>query len=313
MTRILTLLLAAVVSSSAYAQSETDIKDMNVIPFADPYILYENGIYYLYGTYNDSGIPVVVSDDMKTWRWPDGKTDHMALDKNDSYGDWWFWAPEVYHIGDRYIMYYSSQEHICVAEAASPLGPFKQKVKSPMRRNKGIDNHLFIDCDGTPYLYWVHFNSGLEIWTARLEEDLTTIIPGSEKLCIKTSQAWEMAWPSVNEGPYVLEHKGIYYMTYSANSYESPAYGIGLATAKSPYGPWSKYEGNPILQFYDSMEGVGHHAFFKDAKGKNRIIFHSHNKAGQIHPRILHICRYRIKNGKIIISKKYFTPEMETL
>ena len=54
----------------------------------------------------------------------------------------WFWAPEVYKIGDRFIMYYSAEEHICMAEASSPLGPFVQKEQKPMREHNGIDNHL---------------------------------------------------------------------------------------------------------------------------------------------------------------------------
>ena len=100
-------------------------------------------------------------------------------------------------------------------------------------------------------------------------------------------------------------------MTYSANCYESPSYGFGVATSSSPEGPWVKYEGNPILQFYNSLEGVGHHAMFKDAKGKDRIVFHSHNRPGELHPRIIHIGKFRIRKGKVIISDKFITPQMK--
>ena len=290
---------------STLAQSHS-----KVIPFADPFILYENGLYYLYGTGSESGIPVVVSEDMKTWNWPDGGTIHLALHKDDSYGDTMFWAPEVYHVGGRYIMYYSSQEHICAAEADSPLGPFRQRVKIPMLEHKGIDNHMFMDEDGKAYIFWVHFNNGNEVWMARLEDDLTTIVPGTERFCIRMDQDWEKVWPAVNEGPSVFRHKGTYYMTYSANSYESPAYGVGVATAESPEGPWVKYDGNPVLQFHDGLEGVGHHALFKDAEGRNRIVFHSHNRPGKIHPRIIHIGKYRVRKNHIVISRKYMTPQM---
>jgi beta-xylosidase len=100
-------------------------------------------------------------------------------------------------------------------------------------------------------------------------------------------------------------------MTYSANSYESPAYGVGVATASSPDGPWIKSEDNPLLQFFDGHEGVGHHALFKDAEGKNCIVFHSHNRPGRIHPRITHIGFYCLNKGKIIISDDYITPIMK--
>lgn len=295
----------------SFAALSAQDRTSKVIPFADPFILYEDGLYYLYGTGSNQGIPVVVSKDLKTWEYPDGKDMHIALHKNDSYGRKWFWAPEVYHVGDRYVMFYSAEEHICMAEAGSPLGPFVQKVKAPMKEHKGIDNHLFIDKDGTPYIYWVHFNGGNEIWMAQLSDDLGTIVEGTEKFCVRMSQDWEKVWPAVNEGPAVVEHDGTYYMTYSANSYESPDYGIGLAVASSPSGPWVKYDGNPIFQYAGGLHGVGHHALFKDQKGRDRIVFHSHNRPGKIQPRIIHIGSYKIRNGKFIISRKFMTPEMK--
>ena len=308
MKRFSAILAALALCLSALAQK---VPEGKVIPFADPFILYEDGLYYLYGTGSDEGIPVVVSKDLRIWSWPEGETMFFALHKDDSFGDRMFWAPEVYKVDGRYVMYYSSEEHICAAESDSPLGPFRQKSQRPIRRHKGIDNHLFIDNDGTPYIYWVHLNDGNEIWVARLNEDLATIVEGTERFCIGMSQDWEKVWPSVNEGPSVIERNGVYYMTYSANSYESPAYGVGVATASSPEGPWTKYEGNPVLQFYNSLEGVGHHALFKDAKGKDRIVFHSHNSPGQINPRIIHIGKVRIKKGKVVISDEFITPQMK--
>jgi beta-xylosidase len=244
---------------------------------------------------------------------------YLALHKDDSYGDFWFWAPEVYRVGDKYLMYYSSEEHICVAEGDSPLGPFRQKVQKPMREAKGIDNSLFMDKDGKPYLFWVNFTeSGLQSWVAELEEDCSTIIEGSEKLCIATSQEWEKVWPSVNEGPFVLEHEGYYYLTYSANSYESPNYGLGYAVAEHPAGPWVKYEGNPIFQFAGGLEGVGHHAYFIDRKGNRRIAFHSHCQPGKIHPRKIHIGKYGFKEVKdgpdlLVIDEEFITPTMKIM
>lgn len=287
-----------------------------VIPLADPFILYEGGRYYLYGTGSDDGIAVAVSEDMRTWSWPEDQRLYLALHKDDSYGTHWFWAPEVYKIGDKFIMYYSAQEHICAAEADSPLGPFRQIVQKPMLEQRGIDNHLFIDEDGKPYLFWAHFNNANEVWVAELEADCMTVVPGSERRCIGMSQEWEKIWPTVNEGPYVLRHKGKYYLTYSANSYESPDYAIGYAVADTPMGPWVKYEGNPILRRAGGLEGVGHHAFFKDAKGRERIVFHSHNRPGKIHPRIIHIGTYdfkKIKGGpdRLSIDEDFFTPVME--
>ncbi len=256
--------------------------------FGDPFIMLHDGVYYAYGTYNASGIDVFTSDDLSVWT----KAAAPALDKRDSWGDRWFWAPEVYYIAgkDKFFMYYSADEHICVATADSPLGPFVQEERRPMiEGEKCIDNSLFFDDDHAPYLYFDRFNDGLNVWVARLEDDLTTIRQETMTKCINVSQPWEEVWPRVNEGPFVVKHAGTYYMTYSANSYESPFYGIGYATAASPAGPWTKYEGNPILQKPGDLVGVGHSAMFRDREGALRIVFHAHASQASIHPRAMYI------------------------
>lgn len=315
--QILAILLLSVGCSSPKQNDKQadEYIPLEPIPLADPFILYDNGIYYMYGTGSENGIAVAVSEDLKTWEWPNNQKLYTALHKKDSYGNFWFWAPEVYKKGDKYLMYYSAEEHICAAESDSPLGPFRQVEKKPMREAKGIDNHLFIDDDGKPYLFWVHFGDGLQVWVAELEDDCKTIIPGTETMCLRTSQAWEQVWGPVNEGPFILKHEGTYYLSYSANSYESQDYGIGYATSKNPKGPWEKHYGNPILQKPGMLVGTGHHAFFKDKNGKGRIAFHSHNNGREIHPRIIHIGSYGfedVKNGDDIlyIEKIYHTPGM---
>jgi len=281
------------------------------IPLADPFIYCEDGTYYLYGTGAADGIAVCTSTDLEHWSWPEGEPMYLALSKENSYGEKWFWAPEVYRIGDTYYMYYSAEEHFCVATASSPLGPFVQAEKAPMREKKGIDNSLFIDDDGTPYLLFVNFNDGNEIWMAELQSDLLHIKPGTERFIIRMSQEWEEVWPSVNEGPSIVKHGGIYYLTYSANSYESPMYGVGYATAASMAGPWTKYEGNPVLQSAGGLEGVGHHALFTDLQGNRRIVFHSHNQPGTIHPRVIHIGSYGFTpDGRLVVSEDFITPAL---
>lgn len=273
----------------AYSQVQKPMgSTADPVLFGDPFIMLHDGVYYAYGTRSADGIEVYTSSDLKTWR----KHKTHALHKLDSWGSRWFWAPEVYYIADKkkFFMYYSADEHICVATSDSPLGPFRQKEKRPMLEGeKAIDNTLFIDDDGRAYLYFDRFNDGLNIWVAGLNSDLTTIKKETLKPCIHVSQKWEEVWPRVNEGAFVMKHKGRYYMTYSANSYESPYYGIGLATAASPLGPWMKYENNPILQKPGELVGIGHNAFFRDKEGKLKIVFHAHHSREKIHPRIMYI------------------------
>lgn len=285
------------------------------VPFGDPFIMLWDGKYYAYGTYSNDGIAVFVSDDLLTWSTPAGVPAGLALNKADVWADQWFWAPEVYHVNGKFYMYYSANEHICVATSDSPLGPFKQDIQKPMIEDeKCIDNSLFIDDDGKPYLLFDRFNDGLNIWVAELEDDLVNIKPGTMRKCINVSQPWEEIWPRVNEGSFIVKRNGVYYMTYSANSYESPFYGVGVATATNITGPWTKYEGNPIFQKPGNLVGVGHSAMFTDKDGKLRIVFHAHNSTTKIHPRHMYISTVSFENkgGKevMVIDKNFIVPTL---
>lgn len=280
---------------------------------ADPFILLHEGTYYAYGTGAADGIEVMISDDLKSWRRAASPKDRLALHKDDSYGNKWFWAPEVYYIKEKekFFMYYSANEHICVATSDSPLGPFVQDEKKPMLEGeKSIDNSLFIDDDGTPYLFFDRFNDGLNIWVAELEEDLMTIKKETLHPCIHVSQEWEKVWPRVNEGAFVIKHEGTYYLTYSANSYESQFYGIGCATATDIMGEWTKYPHNPLLQKPGNLVGVGHSSMFKDKAGDWKIVFHAHQNDSAIHPRNMFITSvgFKKRDGA---DELYIDPDYE--
>lgn len=283
------------------------------VPLADPFILLYEGTYYAYGTGSPDGIEVITSNDLINWNRVDNGRNGLALHKNDSYGEKWFWAPEVYFVNGKFYMYYSAEEHMCVATSDSPLGPFVQDIKQPMLPGeKTIDNTLFIDEDSTPYLFFDRFNDGLNIWVAELEDDLKTIKKETLHPCIHVSQEWEEVWPRVNEGAFVIKQNGTYYMTYSANSYESQYYGIGCATATDIMGEWTKYSLNPLLQIPGNLYGVGHSSMFKDNDGNWRIVFHAHQSENEIHPRNMFISKVYFKKigGEDIlqIDPNFITP-----
>lgn len=264
------------------------------VHFADPFILCEKGKYYLYGTHSADGIGVLESDDMVHWH-NVGDTLCLALHRKDAVAERWFWAPEVYKVGRRYVMYFSNDEHICAATSSSPTGPFVVADHRPMRDERGIDNTLYTEKGQAPRIFWVRFDHGNVIWSAELEKDMTTIREDTKRFCIRTDQEWELADPAVNEGPFILKHGGYYYLTYSGNCTPSQMYGIGYATSKSLDGPWEKYEGNPIFQNPGDLVGVGHHSFFKDARGVDRIVFHSHYSHQQFSPRTTAISTYHFE------------------
>jgi len=280
------------------------------VPLADPFILLDGDTYYAYGTRSRNGIVVYTSKNLKEWR-----HSGLALHKKDSYGERWFWAPEVYRINGKYYMYYTADKHICVATSSSPLGPFVQQNKEPLLPdNNIIDNSLFIDDDGTPYMFYVVINKGFSIYVAELESDLLSIKPNTATFCIRPQQRWEKMEGKVNEGPSIIKHKGTYFLLYSGNGYTSQKYGIGYATAKSIRGPWKKSPNNPILQFPRGLAGSGHGAPFYDKRGRLHYVFHAHYSKEKVHPRCMHISRATInyidRREQISISDRYFTPRV---
>ncbi len=275
------------------------------LALADPFILLHDGVYYAYGTNRDDGIAVYVSDDLINW-----ESRGLALHKKDTWAEKFFWAPEVYKVGNRFLMYFSAEQHINAAFADSPLGPFVQQEKrSMMPEANGIDNSLFISSSGKPYIFWTmwKWKKGQKagIYAAELQDDLITIKKNTIRRILGPAEPWERKRGFVAEGAFCIEHNGKFILTYSANDYRSHDYAIGAAKANSPLGPWKKYKHNPLLHRPGSLVGVGHHSFFRDKQGKLKIVFHAHNTPSKVHPRLTYIADVGFVNGKLQISSNY--------
>ena len=271
------------------------------VPLADPYILLEGDTYYAYGTHDSDGIHCYSSTDLRAW-----KDEGQALSKANTTEQKWFWAPEVYHVKDKYIMYFSANEHLYAATANSPKGPFKQvgtyQMNNLIGDEKCIDSHVFIDEDSTAYIFFVRFTDGNCIWQAQLGEDFITPIEGTLRKCFAASQDWELKMGRVNEGPNVIRQGRRYYLTYSGNDYQSQDYAVGYATTTNiAKGSWTKYAGNPILRRWDDLVGTGHHSLFYDKEGILRIVFHAHNSTETIHPRCMYIGTMQFRGSTLVM------------
>lgn len=285
---------------------------------ADPFVLEDDGWYYIYGTHADDGIVVYRSRDLKHWSGRCGNARNgLALHMDDVWGERFFWAPEVYKVGDRYLMTYSAEEHICYAESDSPCGPFVQREKRPYLDEKGIDSSIFFDDDGTPYMFWVRFTAGNVIWVAEMTPDLHEVkLETARRLIDAEEGTWERVQARVAEGPLVIKHGGKYYLTYSCNDYRSKDYAVGVAVADNVMGPYERCEGNPILHRHCGYVGTGHHAVLRTSRGRLYIVYHAHNSGERIHPRQTLIAPLKFrrdrKGGKGVcrleVSEKIIVP-----
>ena len=265
------------------------------IYLADPTIFHEGGKYYLYGTdgFNaDSGFNAYESEDMQ--HWSKALTGNQrVLTKGASFGTKGFWAPQVFRHHGRYYMAYTANEHIAIAHSNNAAGPFKQtQIKAIDANVKQIDPFVFKDDDGKLYLYHVRLQKGNRIYVAELKSDLSEILPNTLQECISAAnnpQPWEntqqVKW-TVTEGPTVIKRGSIYYMLYSANDFRNPDYAVGYAVADNPYGPWKKYEGNPIIsKKITGSNGSGHGDIVRDKAGEYYYVFHTHFSNEKVSPR----------------------------
>lgn len=302
------LLASSLVIGPAFGSTFPIGSEDRRLPFADPFVLYDEGLYYAYGTFSPDGIAVARSKDLKQWKMNVGRSEGgLALFKADSYGEKRFWAPEVYRVGDRYIMYYSAEEHVCAAVGNSPLGPFRQIERRPLiSEMRTIDNSLFFDKDGDPWMVFV--KCGNEIWIAEMQKDCLHVKKETMHEILRATEPWEVKNPKcrVAEGPFVLYANGVYILTYSCNHYQDPDYAVGFATATDPAGPWKKSALNPILRRRDDETGTGHHSLFKDEFGKWRIAYHVHNPRGKTLPRLTNV-------AELLVGGKWGAPELKVV
>ena len=184
---------------------------------ADPFLLCHEGVYYMYftgGAEKDRpGFLVYSSTDLQNW-----ENRGYCLEAKDVMGDCNFWAPELLYRDGKFYMVYVANEHLGVAVADSPLGPFKQEEKKWLSERHAIDGHFLVDGDGQTYLYYVRFDNANVIYAAKMSDDLMSIDEENEVRLIDAEEEWETRDCRVAEGPFVLQHNGLYYLTENTNA-----------------------------------------------------------------------------------------------
>ena len=280
----------------------------NCLQIADPTILLDGDNYYLYGTALETGFQAYRSTDLENWEGPLGEIKgNFVLKKGVScHVQDRFWAPQVIKYKNKYHMFYAGDNFIVHAKADSPLGPFTEDTMEAMpSKEQEIDPFVFIDKDGTPYIYWSNRVSGTQsILGAQMTEDLEDIKRDTQKTLFRSfSQGWEVSNPRgqrIVEGPAVVEHDGTYYMLYSANGCDDVEYAVGVATASSPLGLWTKQTSPIISKETLNENGPGHGDLFYDKNGKLMYVFHVHHDDATVYPRRTVIMELQFKDGQIV-------------
>lgn len=342
--------------------------------YGDPAVLKVDDGWVLTATSNDAddAFPLLHSTDLEHWQhrgfvFSQGNTPEWTA-TGRKVAD--FWAPEMRKVGEEYWVAYTAREKsnalaIGLARAQSPFGPWKDngapmitggKVLYPGTAASGgvIDSHIFVDDDGTPYLFWKNDANGLwprplagllrehpqlidqlfeserdrrtaafaaavqpwanqrrpmerfywmqplieaaldnwprvkpvlagfgrateiveamrtPIHARRLAPDGRSLI-GEEKIVLANDLDWE---GHLIEGPFVTKQEGRYWLFYAGNDFSTPAYGIGVAVADHPFGPYTKRP-EPLLKSNREWWAPGHASVGPGADGRPQLFFHA--------------------------------------
>lgn len=350
--------------------------------YGDPAVLKTEEGYWLVATSNDApdAFPVLHSHDLKSWEhkafaFPEGTAPDWTA-QGRHVGD--FWAPEMARVGDEYWLCYTARQRtnalaIGLAKAPHPTGPWRDIGRPliardavnttglpddptvPSRSGGVIDSHIFIDADGTRYLFWkrdtngvwprplaallrqrpslierlfesdaeqatASFCAAIQPWAngrrpmerfflmqplisavlanwSRVREALEGVedaafildamqtpihaqplsddgeaLIGEERIVLVNDQDWE---GHLIEGPWVTRQDDRYHIFYAGNDFGTPAYGIGVATADHPLGPYEK-QGKPLLKSSRSWWGPGHASVAPGLDGSPQLFFHAY-------------------------------------
>lgn len=234
---------------------------VGTLGIGDPAVIYHGGKYYLYPTGDNYSYDVYISNDLI--HWSKGPRVFQSRERG-------VWAPDVFFSADdaMFYLYYTVNGRIGVAVAARPDGMFEDRGTLI---SNAIDAHLFRDDDGSYYLYYARYPE-FAIFVQPMESPLRK--KGAPVELISPKEVWEKKDVPVTEAPWTIKHQGVYYLLYSGGSADSEDYAIGYATSKNPLGPFTKYQGNPIIHKGKGIFGPGHPSVIRDQAGKLWLVYH---------------------------------------
>lgn len=195
------------------------------INIRDPFVVYESGKYYLYGSrakniaIKSNGFDVYISDDLIDWSEPIEcfSSEKHGLNAGAN------WAPEVYKYKDKYYMFATfTQENglrgtysLCSDSLTGPFVPHSKGALTPSEW-ECLDGTLYVDDAGVPYLIFCHEHTQIvdgTICYAKLNESLDAL--DSDVVTMFNASSCDLVDPIaigtdkhfVTDGPFMFRSK----------------------------------------------------------------------------------------------------------
>lgn len=104
----------------------------------------------------------------------------------------------------------------------------------------------------------------------RIADDGRSLI-GKNRIVLCNDLDWE---GHLIEGPFVTHQEGRYWLFYAGNDFSTASYGIGVAAADHPLGPYAK-QGEPLLRSTREWLAPGHASVAPRPDGQPQLFFHA--------------------------------------
>ncbi|SDW15898.1 glycoside hydrolase family 43 protein [Paenibacillus sp. CF384] len=236
--------------------------------YADPEARIFEGRYWIYPTYSapydeQLHLDAFHSSDLVEWT----KVSNVLEMSSISWGKRALWAPSPIERDGKYYLYFAANDiqsndelgGIGVAVSDRPEGPFRDAIGKPLIDKfyygaQPIDPHVFIDDDGTAYLYyggWGHCN------IVKLNEDMVSLDTFEDG-----STFVEITPDHFVEGPCMIKRNGLYYFMWAEGGWGEPDYSVAYAVSPSPMGPFERV-GKILQQNAEIATSAGHHGIIE--------------------------------------------------
>lgn len=268
-------------------------KDINI---RDPFILCEDGKYYMYGTraanfgVKVGGVDVYISEDLVNWTEPAECFNSIDFDMNVAVN----WAPEVHKYNGAYYMFatftreYNKLRGTYVLKADSPMGPFVPHSKGVVTPEdwECLDGTLYINKQGKPYIVFCHEHTQIidgTICYAPLSDDLTELAGEAVTLFKASEPYWADESESedehrITDGPFMYRTKsGELLMLWS--TFIKHKYAECLVRFKDGELGTDFEHLDPIID-----NDGGHGMLFNDLEGNLILTYHTPNLSLYEHP-----------------------------
>ena len=268
---------------------------------ADPTVIRAEDGFYLYATQtNDYWVPIYFSKDLVNWEFK--RTAFRNATKPQIPGGGAFWAPEIRHIKDKYVLYFSwakwgdgDASYTAVATSDSPLGDFVNSKELLIKEDFGSNciDQFYYEEDNKKYMFVGSFNG---IYVTELTDDGLSVKRNGDGTPTLKKQVCGKAF----EGTNIYKRDDYYYLFASINNCcdgERSRYKVVVGRSRNLLGPYLDKSGKDMLDnaWTLVLEGDGQRFFgpghnsiiIPDDAGTDWMVYHSYVKEnGQVGGRL---------------------------